>query len=230
LKRPVRELSQRWLPLALAALGLISAWIAIVASGLIRDVRFTSNLRPLAYDLSVGYLVSLLFFVLVVAIPATVTRRRTARLLSNHYRSFKLACVEIYLSAIGDSWDSELPEQLLDAAEFSNYFSQRFSCDQTRWHAVHNGLYDYGVPELVLECELFAREIEYTLLKLNIDDDDVALFLKRLSRSLIRLRTSTPTYDDVKRLLNFLYPIHSHWSWLEGYVGRDPVAEMIVRL
>jgi len=82
----------------------------------------------------------------------------------------------------------------------------------------------------VLECELFAREIEYTLLKLNIDDDDVALFLKRLSRSLIRLRTSTPTYDDVKRLLNFLYPIHSHWSWLEGYVGRDPVAEMIVRL
>ena len=94
----------------------------------------------------------------------------------------------------------------------------------------HNGLYEYGVPELILECELLAREIEYTLVKLDIEDEEVASFLNHLSRSLLRLRNSEPSYDDVKRLLNFLYPIHSHWSWLDGYVGRDPVGEMIARL
>lgn len=191
---------------------------------------FVPTVRPLAYDLSAGYLISYIFFLLVVAIPDVSTRRRTARLLAAHYRAFKLACIEIYLSAIGDSWDAELPEQLLDPTAFAEYFSGRYSTTQARWHAVHNGLYEYGVPQLVLECELFAREIEYTLIKLNVEDTDVAAFLKRLSRSLTRLRTSAPTYDDVKRLLNFLYPLHSHWSVLDGYVGRDPVAEMIERL
>jgi hypothetical protein len=125
---------------------------------------------------------------------------------------------------------SAIPEQLLEPAVFRDYFSASYSESQNRWHAVHNGLYEYGVPELVLECELFAREIEYTLIKPNIEDEGVASFLKRLSRSLLRLRNTEPTYDDVKRLLNFLYPIHSHWSWLEGYVGRDPIGEMIARL
>ena len=207
-----------------------SLWTAFVAADLIPVLGLTPEIRPLAYDLSVGYLISYIFFVLVVVIPDRTATRRTARLLANHFRVFKLACIEIYLSAIGDSWESELPERLLEPAAFRDYFTARYSESQTRWHAVHNGLYDYGVPELVLECELFAREIEYTLIKLNIEDEGVASFLKRLMRSLLRLRNSEPNYDNVKRLLNFLYPIHSHWSWLDGYVGRDPVGEMIARL
>ena len=202
----------------------------MIAADLVPNLGFVSQVRPLAYDLSVGYLISYIFFVLVVVIPERRASRRIARLLSIHFRAFKLACIEIYLSAIGDSWDSELPEQLLQPEAFRDFFSARFSESQNRWHAVHNGLYDYGVPELVLECELLAREIEYTLVKLNIEDEVVASFLKRLSRSLLRLKNSEPNYDDVKRLLNFLYPIHSHWSWLDGYVGRDPVGEMIARL
>lgn len=122
------------------------------------------------------------------------------------------------------------PEQLLDPNAFREYFAARYSSDQTRWHAVHNGLYEYGIPQLIVECELFAREIEFTLMKLDIINDGVVLFLKRLSRQLLRLRSSQPEYDDVKRLLNVLYPMHSNWSWAEGYVGRDPVAEMIDRL
>ena len=207
-----------------------SAWTALVAADLIPTFGIESKFRPLTYDLSVGYLISCIFFVLVVVIPERQSSKRVARLLSNHFRTFKLACIEIYLTAIGRSWDSELPEQLLQPEVFRDYFSAPFSENQNRWHAVHNGLYGYGVPELVLECELLAREIEYTLIKLNIDDEHVALFLKRLSRSLQRLRNSEPTYDDVKRLLNFLYPIHSHWSWLDGYVGRDPIGGMIARL
>lgn len=230
MKQAVRDVRRRSLPIALIALAALALWIAAVASQIVPGLGFVEKVRPFAYDISVGYLVSYIFYLLVVVIPEVSTRRRTARLLSAHYRSFKLACIEIYLGAIGDSWDSELPEQLLCASTFAEYFSGRYSDSQTRWHAVHNGLYECGVPELVLECELFAREIEYTLIKLNIEDSDVATFLKRLSRSLLRLRTSTPTYDDVKRLLNFLYPLHSHWSILDGYVGRDPVADMIARL
>ena len=220
----------RWLPVGLALLAALSLWTALVAADLVPIAGITEKARPLAYDLSVGFVVSYIFFVLVVVIPERRASRRVARLLSGHFRTFKLICIEIYLSAIGDSWDSELPEQLLKPEAFRDYFSARHSESQNRWHAVHNGLYEYGVPELILECELLAREIEYTLVKLDIEDEEVASFLNHLSRSLLRLRNSEPSYDDVKRLLNFLYPIHSHWSWLDGYVGRDPVGEMIARL
>ena len=220
----------RWLSIVLALLAASSIWTALVAADLIPNFGIVGKVRPLAYDLSVGYLISYIFFVLVVVIPDQRASRRTGRLMANHFRTFKLTCIEIYLTAIGDSWDSELPQQLLQPEAFRDYFSAHFSESQNRWHAVHNGLYDYGVPELIIESELLAREIEYTLVKLNIEDEEVEIFLKRLSRSLLRLRNSEPTYDDVKRLLNFLYPIHSHWSWLDGYVGRDPVGEMIARL
>lgn len=183
----------RWLPIFLALLAVSSLWTALVAADLIPIVGFASKIRPLIYDLSIGYLVSYIFFFLVVVIPNRRGSRRMARFLSNHFRTFKLACIEIYLTAIGDAWDSELPEQLLQPEAFKDYFSARFSASQNRWHAVHNGLYDYGVPELLLECELLAREIEYTLVKLDIEDEDVASFLKRLGRSLRRLRNSEPT-------------------------------------
>jgi hypothetical protein len=113
---------------------------------------------------------------------------------------------------------------------FRDYFSGRFSVDQNRWHAVHNGLYKYGLPQLVTECEIFAREIQFTLIKLNLDDERAARFLARLSGNLVRLKTSAPEYDDIKRLLNFLYPLHSHWSWLDDIKGVDPVGEMIARI
>lgn len=189
-----------------------------------------SNLRGLLYDLSVGYLVSYLFFLLVVVIPEGIRKRRTKGWLELSYRTFKLSCIEIYLSAIGDSWDSELPESLLDSARFRDYFSERFSPDQTRWHAVHNGLYEYGVPHLITECEIFSREIQFSLIKLNLEDERVMRYLARLSASLVRLKASSPQYDDIKRLLGFLYPMHSHWSWLDGIKEVDPVAEMIARI
>ena len=177
-----------------------------------------------------GYLVSYVFFLLVVAVPEHARRLRTKRWLELSYRSFKLSCIEIYLSAIGDSWDSELPEPLLDPVRFGDYFSARFSKDQNRWHAVHNGLYEYGLPQLITECEIFSREIQFTLIKLNLEDERVSQYLVRLSRNLVRLKTSEPGYDDIKRLLNFLYPMHSHWSWLDDIKGVDPVGEMIARI
>jgi hypothetical protein len=174
--------------------------------------------------------VSYIFYLLIVALPEQIRRRRIARLLRAQFDTFKLACIEIYLSAIGDSWDSNQPTELLKPDVFRDYFSARYSSSQNRWHAVHNGLYEYGLPQLVLECEILAREIEFALTKLDDVEDDLLLFLKRLSRRLVRLRTSTPEYDDIKALLNFLYPIHSHWSWLDGVTGRDPVGEAIDRI
>jgi hypothetical protein len=230
LRRAIAKLTQSWLLIALTILAIASVWDIVVCVGLVPGVAFVDQAGPVVYDLSIGFLISYVFFLLVVVLPERLARRRTARLLEHQFRAFKLACIEIYLGVIGDSYDSHLPEKLLDAAEFRKYFSERYSSDQNRWHAVHNGLYEYGVPQVLLECELLSREIEFILIKLNIEDEEVSSFLKRLSRSLIRLRTSEPTYDDIKRLLNFLYPIHSHWSWLDGYVGRDPVGEMIAQL
>ena len=225
-----RFIGSKWLSVVLAAIAGLCGWTIVVASELVPAVGIKSKYRAIAYDLSTGAVVSYFFYLLVVQLPEAVKRRRVARWLTAHYETFKLACIEIYLSAIGDSWESDLPRTLLQAEQFSSYFSEWHSPDQTRWHAVHNGLYDYGLPQLIIECELFAREIDFTLTKLDLEDDQLALFLKRLSRALVRLRTSTPNYDDIKALLNFLYPIHSHWSLLDGKIGEDPVADAIARM
>ncbi len=225
-----RVIKSSWLPTFLGLFALLAAALATISLTDIGLAPVVQPYRPLLYDLSVGYLVSYIFYLLVVVIPDQLRRRRTRRWLRYHYDMFKLSCIEIYLSAIGEPWDSELPSTLLAPEIFSDYFSARFSPDQMRWHAVHNGLYEYGLPQLVVECELLAREIEFSLIKLDLQDDDIALFLKRFSRTLTRLKTSSPSYDDIKRLLSVLYPLHSHWSWIDGDRGRDPVGEMIARI
>ena len=223
-------LIKSWLPLLLGVLGFIATLVAAVSAGLVPYVAFKAPLREPAYDLAIGYLVSLIFYVLVVAIPDRMRRRRTARWLKLHHQNFKRGCIGIYLSTIGDSWDSELPESLLEPKAFRQYFLARHTPNQSRWHAVHNGLYEYGLPQLITECELFAHELEYTLLKLDISDDDIVLFIKRLSRSLRRLKTASPTYDDIKQLLNVLYPLHANWDWGAGYLDEDPIGTRLAKL
>src|SRR6185312_6082130 len=146
LKPFIRELTQRWLLIALTILAIASVWNVIISLRLVPRIGFIDQVRGVIYDLSIGFLISYVFFLLVVALPERLTRRRTARLLKHQFRTFKLACIEIYLGAIGDVYDSDLPEKLLDAAVFRDYFSEQYSSNQNRWHAVHNGLYEYGVP------------------------------------------------------------------------------------
>jgi hypothetical protein len=208
--------------------GICSLQLA-VSVGLVDSPYIASDRlkAELLYDLAMGFVVSYGFYLLVVVLPEVRLRKDLRGWLMDDYRRFKVGLIEIYLSAIGDSWESDLSAELLDPQKFSEYFGARYNESQTRWHAVHNGLYEYGIPQLIIECELFVRELQFSRLRSkNIS----SLSLERLnaiSRMLTRVRMTTADYDDIKRLLMVLYPIHCPWNVLDGKLVRDPIEEYI---
>ncbi|MBC01331.1 MAG: hypothetical protein CML67_17505 [Rhodobacteraceae bacterium] len=81
--------------------------------------------------------------------------------------------------------------------------------------------------EIVLYLDLLARQIEFVLHNYNMDDEHLFDFFKRLELLLLRLRHSTPGYDESKPLCSFIYEIFAGWNPIEGYMGYDLIDKMI---
>jgi hypothetical protein len=63
---------------------------------------------------------------------------------------------------------------------------------------------DY-LNDILVELELLASEVSYALSSVNVADDEVHAFFKRLSEQIYRLRRSSVcTHDQVKYLGNCL--------------------------
>lgn len=183
--------------------------------------------NAIIFNLSVGVIVSLLIYVLVVWIPDQSKRERVRRSLALQYDSFKEECLSIFFSALHEPYDLELLHRLKDQTFFREYFKEKVSSDQERWHAVLNGLDDNLVKRLVVELEILMTEVHYALTVIDIVDRDVFSFLKRLSRILYRYRNWSADYDDVKQLSGFMWSVHTGWSVIDGYTNKDIIAEMI---
>ena len=115
----------------LAALFITSSLAVLLAheNGLVRDAVCTSlkactsspnaNFwNKLIYDIGIGALLSLMFYLLLVKLPETLKRRRIRRGLARHYRSFKLGCLAVILSVVDKSYNSETLEKLLEKSAF----------------------------------------------------------------------------------------------------------------
>ena len=111
--------------------------------------------NSILFNLSVGYLVSLFFWLLVVYLPE---RRRNSILRDNlrrRYQEFRENTIQILLwEAIG-THDSQLPKDLLDHRKFKEFFDENKSA---RWYAALNGLQGNKdrINDLLLEMEFLA--------------------------------------------------------------------------
>jgi hypothetical protein len=121
---------------------------------------------------------------------------------------------------------------LLDQGEFRRYFGIHVTDDQTRWHAVLNSLNQnaYLLRDILHELEVLREELLYVLSSIDVHDEEVFGFLKRLSHAIFRLRDVEPEYDDIKYIGGFLYEIFAGWSFIEGYRKEDIVLSMIERI
>ncbi len=183
--------------------------------------------KEIIFNLSVGIIVSLFIYVLIVWIPEQSKRKRVRRNLALQYGLFKEECLSIFFSALQESYDLELLHRLKDQTFFREYFKEKVSPDQVRWDAVLNGLDDHLVKMLVVELEILMTEVHYALTVIDVDDPDVFSFLKRLTRILYRNRNWSSEYDDVKQLSGFMWSVHTGWSVIDGYTKKDIIAEMI---
>jgi hypothetical protein len=228
-----RPAKLRWLrrsafQISLAILAIL-AWLQMTVQHefmpplLIADSRVVG----LGNDLALGYFASWIFNVLVVVIPAWTRRRHLRDWLEQRYLDFKDALTKLYLSLLQQSWNWDLILSLRDPNFFSDYFSENISPDQTRWHAVHNALYDHGLQEIRLRCQLFIGDCDLTMGLIGDLDSDFLDLYARLRDILSFASIAEVNYDDIKSLLSRLFPLHCPWSILDGEIKPDIVLTSI---
>ncbi len=123
---------------------------------------FGSSSKPfnkIIYDLAVGSFVTILFYYLVVRLPAYQQRYRMRRGLEQQYRLFRLDCIATILAVTDGTYDSELPSQLLDQVKFRSFFKEKVSDDQERWHRFLNGIDEHHFRKLLIDMEVFRDEV-----------------------------------------------------------------------
>jgi len=238
MKRLTETLRRKGVAISLWSLFVLSAFLMLKSStdplpsplrGLAHGGLFSpfSNGNQIVFNLSVGVIVSLSVYVLVVWLPEQFKRTRVRRSLALVYDSFKEECILIFFSALQESYDIVLLHRLKDRVFFRQYFKRKVSPDQERWHAVLNGLDESLVKRLVVELEILMTEVHYALTVIDVDNQNAFAFLKRLSQILYRYRNWSAEYNDVKQLSDFMWSVHTGWSVIDGYTDKDIIAEMI---
>ena len=66
------------------------------------------------YDLGIGALVSLAFYLLVVRLPDYQRRQRLKRSLSAHYKAFRKGCIQTMLGVVHGKIDTRTAEALIE--------------------------------------------------------------------------------------------------------------------
>ena len=235
------HLRRRALDWALSLLTLASSVLMCKAStdprpAFIKDTWADDVFRPfstgnqIAFDISVGVLVGLFVYVLIVRIPELQKRRRIRLNLTRHYDDLKEACILQFLWASNTPAESTLIRRLKNRHDFKEFFSERVSPSQDRWHAVMNGLNDAKVAALVHELAFFRGELEFALSSIDVADPQVFAFLKNLTRALHGSQMWSAEYDTVKELARFMWSVHTGWNWVDGYSSGDSIGNMIARL
>ena len=189
--------------------------------------------NSIIFGLSIGFLVSMFFYLLVVWYPEKRKKLITKHNLEETYRFFKNSTIHILMSASangGGGYHAELLDKLTDQNEFRKYFEEYFSEDQNRWHAVSNGLNEYLLKQLLVELEILLHEVSFVLSNIYINDENVFSFFKRLSQSVYKLKNSTLDYDDIKSLTSFLWQVFAGWSFIDGYRDKEIMRVMIDKI
>jgi len=238
----IRSLAIVILPIAIMAMLKSSSEPVIF---FLKDTVVENSLKQwetgnsIIFNISIGYIVSFLFWVMNVALPGSRKRKLLKNNLKKQYKYFKHDVIRILMNAYEtyrrDYDDSlqiyfdkpELVDKLCHHEEFKRFFS---ADGNKNWYAVLNGLqYEKShLSDLYIEFGILADDISYVLNNVNIDDDEVVSFFKNFSSHTYRLKNASVYSDDqAKYLGNFLWEILAQWSFIHGHRKKDQIFEMI---
>lgn len=190
------------------------------------DNAVASAVYKLIYDLGVGSLISIIFYMLLVQLPEAAKRRRIRRSLEREFVTFKQDCILTILSVIGG--DTSLIDELTDQTYFLRYFKEPTSIpDQDRWHFFLNNLDQERLDYILKAVELFRQEVLSATSAVDINDDQAFDFFKRLIAEIHRVQDSTLDYDSLKQISVFLWSILSGFYRIKGYDEEDSITRMI---
>ena len=179
------------------------------------------------YDLSVGAMITLIFFFLVVWIPDYQRRQRLKKSLEIHYKDFRKDCIQIMLLVADGSYSVDVPETLMEQDKFRDYFHEKVATGRERWHELWNNFNDAHLRELAMYMGLFQDEISFVLNNTDIPKDEPFEFLKQLSIAISSMKGVTLDYDELKPFARFLWSLFTGWDFSTGYPKEDVVKKMI---
>jgi hypothetical protein len=179
------------------------------------------------YEVGIGGLVSLIFYWLLVRLPENEKRQRIKKSLEHQYRLFKKDCISIILGVVEGRYDLDEVDALLDQKNFREYFVQKVSNSQDKWHAFQNKIDEHSLRELLTAMEIFRDEISFVLNNTYIPKDEPFEFFKRMSNIIYSLKDAPLEDDPTKRLSRFLWSLLSGFDFVTGYRQEDIVQQMI---
>jgi hypothetical protein len=187
--------------------------------------------NSIIFDLSIGFLVSVFFYLLVVWFPDRQRKNLIKRNFEEQYKSFRRDTISVLLTA-GRSYDYELLLKLLDHNEFSKFIQTPIDDNphNIKWYAIAQGLNEYHLKDLLVSLEIFMNEVAYVLNNIDINEPEVFAFFKRLSQAVYRLKNSTLGSDEFKPLENFILGILGGYDIIEGRRDYDIVKIMISKM
>lgn len=231
-------LRRNFLDLLLWALFIVCLFLMLKTSTdarpeFVKGTSLEDVFRPLStgnqitFDITVGIIVSLFVYLLVVRLPTWQKKKRLKAHLLRRYDTLKEQCIMHFLWACKQPAESSLIDRLKNLEDFKAFFNEPISADQNRWHAVLNGLTEDYVQSLVRELDLFRGELDYALTAVEVADDKVFDFLRNLTQVLQRSHYWSDNEDQLKPLSQFMWTMFTGWSIVQGYTGRDFVKEMV---
>ncbi|MCY0095709.1 hypothetical protein [Hoeflea ulvae] len=182
--------------------------------------------NAIIFDLSVGAISSVIFYLLLVALPDTRRHQKLKRSLLRRYEEFRRECVSQLLYASGNaSIGMSEVEVLMKPSSFKDHFYG--DPWQTAASAFNYDEHHCYLEDTKLAAQRFKAEVDYVLDQVDIDDDEIFERLKLLSDSLDRLTRTTREYDSVKSLFRDLWAIFTGWDFSDGQYGRDRIRELL---
>lgn len=184
--------------------------------------------NQIVFNISVGIATAVLTYFLFVRLPESRKRRRIRVYLLDAFQDTKINLIRSYLSmAGGGSYPASLPEELLDQGAFHSYFHKEVTSGTNRWDAVADGLSKYWLKKIAEELEILHNELQFALAAIEPRDADVYSRLKSVAAWTIRSRSIDLSSDDAKPLLRGLWELHTGFNFIDGYSGRDAIADGI---
>ena len=196
--------------------------------------KYGSELMNFLYAISISIIAASIFYIFNIYLPAQKRKNIIKHNFEEQYLSFKEESIEIFLDILKKKDSMELVGKLRDLNEFKKYFKEKCGNSQTRWDKVITEL-DINkifLKNLLVQLNILRDEVSFVLNNIEINDKDVFLFFKRLSKSVYGyvLRDVNMNYNEKNELTGFLWQLFSGWSFSDGYREGDIVKFMIKKI
>ena len=212
--------------------------ISIFSSKQTELFNFWWEVMKLFYDISIWVISAGVFYLFQIYIPEKWKKQTIKQNFQKYWNHTRENIIWILLDACIQSGchrnsRADFAQSLCDFNKFRKYFNAKHDTEdrQTRWDGVLNGWSSEHISELAIEFDWLAREINFLLIKIDIKEDTLFSFLKRLQSSLFAIQKVDMNTWEYKILSRFLWDIL--WSqdvYIEWYRNYDLMNSMIEKI